>query len=246
MMRSSKLPFRIFVFLVAFSWLGTLATKLTSVDPGPVKPIASILMIASAVWVVMVEIGSWKPLIATALIASSLEICSLFTGVPFGTYEYTHEWVPVIGVGTKLFPLLLPGAWILVVWGCFSWVRQRVDGWAAVGATALLAASIDLPMERAMTEVFRYWKWTPPGPLFGAPILNFFGWALTTFFVVAPFRNVAVTESMNSIRVLSLFCLFVGMCGAVSFLDVSWAMLLLLSILLWPWRTLPSQSPQPS
>lgn len=234
--------FRIYCFLIGFSTLGTLASRTLKLDPGLIAPAASILIIACAVSIIAVELACWRALVATALTASALEICSLYTGFPFGAYEYSDAWFPTVPVGDHRFPLLLPGAWILIVWGGYLWVSRFVSGWKAAVATAALAMAIDLPMERAMTEVFGYWTWTPPGPLFGAPVMNSMGWFLTAFLCAATFRNVEGASDRYSPRVLALFCYFVAASGLIAFWDWAWVLLILIgtALLLMRNRSLPS------
>lgn len=210
--------------------MGTLASKVMDLDPGPIAPAASILIMVGAVALISLEVGSWKPLVWTAIAASALEVCSLKTGWPFGVYEYSDRWIPTVPLGNDRFPLLLPLAWVLVVGGGYLWVRRWLDGIPAVLATALLAMVIDIPMERAMTDVFGYWKWTPPGPLFGAPLMNSFGWFVTALVCALSYRQVAVPESCHAPRVLGLFCLFVSFSGAVAFFDPAWVLLAVLGI----------------
>lgn len=237
-----SLMFRVYCFLIGFSTLGTLASHILKLDPGPIAPAASILIISFAVSIIALELSCWRALVATAVTASTLEICSLYTGFPFGAYEYSDAWFPTVPVGDHRFPLLLPGAWILIVWGGYLWVSRFVSGWKAAVATAALAMAIDLPMERAMTEVFGYWTWTPPGPLFGAPVMNSMGWFLTAFLCAATFRNVEGASDRYSPRVLALFCYFVAASGLIAFWDWAWVLLILIgtALLLMRNRSLPS------
>lgn len=224
-MKARVALFRVYCFLIGFSAVGTLASKVMDLDPGPVAPAASILIMVSAVALIALEVGSWKPVVWTAVAASALEICSLKTGLPFGVYEYSDRWIPTVPLGDDRFPLLLPLAWVMVVGGGYLWIRRFFEGIKAVLATALLAMLIDIPMERAMTDVFGYWKWSPEGPLFGAPLMNSFGWFTTALICAAAYRKVVVPESLYAPRVLGLFCLFVSFSGAVAFWDPAWILL---------------------
>jgi len=224
-MGSVRALFRIYAFLITFSACGTLASKSLDLDPGPVAPMASILIMVVAVAIIALEVRSWTALVWTAVAASALEICSLKTGLPFGVYEYSDRWIPTIPLGNDRFPLLLPLAWTLVVGGGFLWVRRFLEGPKAIFATAALAMVIDIPMERAMTDVFGYWKWTPPGPLFGAPIINSFGWFVTALLCAVAYRRVSLPKESYAPRVLGLFCLFVGFSGVVAFWDPAWVLL---------------------
>jgi len=46
---------------------------------------------------------------------------------------------------------------------------------------AFIMAMGDLIMDPIESTVLSQWVWEPPGPYFGVPIVNFFGWFVTVF-----------------------------------------------------------------
>lgn len=221
--------------VVAFAILGSIATKVLHLDPGRVKPIASILMIALGVACVAIEIGRWKTVLYILLLGAVAEVCSLATGVPFGRYHYTDQWIPTIPLwGAERFPLLLPLAWVMIVGGAASCLSRKLTGWTLVATTALLCALIDAPMERAMIDVFRYWTWESPGPLFGAPIVNSLGWFGVAFLAAIPLKSQTKQDGPQySAQVVALFCGFVGICGWLDHGSPAWPLLMIIGIVMF-------------
>ena len=182
--RADKLPLA-FAFLVAFSLSGSLFSRLTRLDPGPIAPVTSLLTLGVGVAAVFGAYVREVPraylrLIGAFALGATSEIVGLATGFPFGRYVYTGAWWPTLGIpGVGLFPIALPFAWLLMAGASVLGVRGRRLGypWVSCVAGGLLAALVDLLMEPVMTGPLGYWRWLRPGPLpGGAPIANFLGW----------------------------------------------------------------------
>lgn len=97
---------------------------------------------------------------ALILLASSLAIETLgvSTGLPFGHYNYTGRFGPMIGV----VPLTIPLAWYVVVTNAFFLAglatRDRSFGFQ-VALTALLCTVYDFILEPFATGTKQYWIW---------------------------------------------------------------------------------------
>lgn len=226
---------RCFALLVAFAGLGTIASSLLHIDPGPIKPVSAILIVLIGSSVSWIAIRDWMSVLAILAGSATAEILGLFTGFPFGVYEYTNQWIPTVPLGIHRFPLLVPFSWLMVVGGCFAFCQRLSKRWQRVLGAGLLAALIDLPMEKAMTDVFGYWKWQSTGPFFGAPVLNFCGWfgvaALLSWVLDV---RLLVKMGRTPILVLAGFIFFVAWCGIVQESALAWLVLALLgSSLLW-------------
>lgn len=171
---------KLFLGMVAFSVAGSFLSSRTGLDPGPIKPVASLLTIAFGVLALSKSIKLWQ-LLSVVAIGATAELVGLFTGFPFGEYEYTKLWWPTIPLKNQLhFPLLLPFAWFLVAGGSVLAVRQW--GKAALILAPLLATGIDVLMEPVMTRKLGYWYWVEGGPLPGsAPWTNVLGWLGISF-----------------------------------------------------------------
>ena len=168
--------------MVAFSLVGSLFSRLTGFDPGPIAPVTSLLTLGVGVAATFVAYVREVPyayprLIAAFVLGASSEIVGLATGFPFGRYAYTGAWWPTVGVpGVGLFPIALPFAWLLMA-GASALGVSRVGTLTRALLGGLLAAFVDLLMEPVMTGPLGYWRWLRPGPLpGGAPVANFLGW----------------------------------------------------------------------
>lgn len=175
---------RVFLSLVIFSLLGSLFTRLSGLNPGPIAPVTSVLTLACGVVATFrayVGEGAWVRLLFAFVLGAASELIGLATGFPFGRYAYTTEWWPTVALPMGRFPLMLPFAWLLMA-GASLFVAVRLDRvmWRAVILGGLVAAVVDLAMEPVMAGPLGYWRWLEPGPLpGGAPVANFFGWWAT-------------------------------------------------------------------
>lgn len=186
-MRRLSLWSRVFLGLAVFSLLGSLLTRLTGLEPGLVRPIASAAMLLSgvlALWSILAKTNCVKDSVAAVvlvvLLGFTAEVVGLYTSLPFGRYAYTDQWAPTVLLpGDQRFPLLLPLAWFLVAGG--SMLAMPKLGWIEVPLAAILATLIDLVMEPVMTGPLGYWKWVDRGPLpGGVPWMNSLGWLCTS------------------------------------------------------------------
>ena len=229
---------KLFIASVIFSCFGVGAQKFLKADPGPIAPIMSAVIILSGAGSLAISMRSWRAVSWVLLVGAVAELVGLFTGFPFGRYEYTDRWVPTVPLGMgHRFPLLLPLAWLMMVVGSFLFVRRRWNGWKLVFGTAGLAAAIDVPMERAMTDVLGYWQWIPPGPLYGAPILNSVGWFTVGGLAAFGLRDLKPTEGKAGL-ILPVFSGFVAWNGLVRGFDLAWVVLLAFTV----WLGLPRKS----
>lgn len=183
---------RAFLGLVAFSLAGSLLSRLTGLDPGPIAPAASLLTLACGVaatfatYVRSAPFAPWR-LIAAFTLGAGAELVGIATGFPFGRYAYTHAWWPTVQLPFGPFPLCVPFAWLLMAGAsCLSFEGRglqpasvpRALAWS--GVTGLVTAGVDLAMEPVMAGPLHYWRWLDHGRLpGGAPIANSLGWWAT-------------------------------------------------------------------
>ncbi|MGZ4862634.1 MAG: carotenoid biosynthesis protein [Halobacteriota archaeon] len=125
--------------------------------------------------------------VITWVISLFFEALSIQTGFPFGSYHYT---VPS-PVYIFQVPIIIIFAYFGV--GYFSWTlshvlagrySKRLAGkWIIVVPfiAAFLMVMWDLGMDPISSMVQSLWVWHTPGPYFGVPISNFFGWFLVVF-----------------------------------------------------------------
>lgn len=98
--------------------------------------------------------------------------------VAFGAYTYPAEayLFDVLGV-----PLAIAFGWSAVIYAGTTTARSYgVPLRSLPGFVALYALHIDLSMDAIAIRV-PFWTWTPPGPWFGVPLGNFFGWFAVAF-----------------------------------------------------------------
>jgi len=128
-----------------------------------------------------------------AFIAGALQSLGALTAIPFGPYVYTEQF------GQQLFyplPWAVPLVWITVIFASRGvarltlrpWRKTSTYGFRLIGLTTALVVLLDLGLEPFATRVKHYWFWNPTKLKFdwyGAPGVNFFGWAVTTLLIVA-------------------------------------------------------------
>lgn len=125
--------------------------------------------------------GRWIGAFA-ALYAISLgsELLGTTAGIPFGPYAYTQA------LGPRWFghvPLLIPLSWFFMTVPSYALARILLPighrAWERVLLASFILLSWDLSLDPAMSHATRYWEWGAPGPYYGMPLLNLFGWYVT-------------------------------------------------------------------
>lgn len=128
-----------------------------------------------------------------ALAGGGVSILDIKTGIPFGAFLFSHE------IGAKMFDLLpwiFPLLWPVAVLNSRGvarlvlrpWRKTKTYGFRLIGLSAVLTALFDLAFEPFASRVKHYWFWEPTAlPLTwqGAPLVNFFSWAVVTVLILA-------------------------------------------------------------
>ena len=219
---------QVFIGLTLFGLVGSAISTFFKLDPGFIAPITTVLIILLGATIVALGIRNGAAVAALLVVCGGAEVVGVLTGFPFGKYEYTDRWWPTVPLGEHhRYPLLIPFAWLLIVGSCYGIMRSRFTKWSSVFLCAVMATLIDMPMERAMTVVFGYWKWEPVGPIFGAPIQNSIGWFVVSFLAatILAVRDLEIIAK-PSWKVLVTFCCFVALTGEISRSDVAWLALM--------------------
>ncbi len=201
-----------YIALVAFSLLGSLASSAFKLDPGWIKPVAGLLTLGFGVIALLEPIlrqlggrETANAVLPVLLVGIGSEICGLYTGLPFGRYQYTSEWWPVVSLpGNQVFPLQLPFAWFMIATAAYLLFVVQLSRPLAIVAASLTATLVDLPMEWVMVRFLGYWTWTDPSwPIgdvgFGVPWMNSVGWLVTTGIAVVLLDRHGVHQ-VNGVR----------------------------------------------
>lgn len=157
--------------------------------PALLTPLTTLVTFAFAVLHAGASLG-WRRgiglLLIVALTGLAFESIGVASGAVYGPYHYTAQLGPKF---LNLVPYLIPVAWFMMVYPSFRIANDLADRWAAPGIwhdllTAALGAVVmtawDLAMDPMMVAA-GHWVWEKPGPYFGVPLQNFWGWWLTTF-----------------------------------------------------------------
>jgi putative membrane protein len=111
-----------------------------------------------------------------------IEFVGSRTGFPFGDYHYTDVLRPQIGH----VPVIIPLAWLMMLPPAWAVATRIVGTEAAVWLHALVAglafAAWDLFLDPQMVK-WDFWRWNRTGRYFGIPLINFFGWFVSAFFI---------------------------------------------------------------
>jgi len=133
----------------------------------------------------------------SAVVSWLFEQAGVSTGAVYGPYHYTDVLGPKLGD----VPLLIPGAWFMMIYPGYVIAGLLVDGrpygtrgsWANVVWLAAVGAAVmtawDVVVDPILSgPAFRAWIWEQGGPYFGVPLRNYAGWLVTTFVVYLLYR----------------------------------------------------------
>lgn len=147
--------------------------------------------------------STWRYRLALAcagLLGFLAEISGVWTGFPFGRYEYTQAFAPLL----FRVPLVMVCAWAVLAGYLDALLRPVVPrplGLAIAGALGLTA--IDLVLDPVAAGPMNLWKWETAGYYYGIPLTNFAGWfgvGLAVFGVLlATGRREPVSPKLRSI-----------------------------------------------
>lgn len=119
------------------------------------------------------------------IVALAVETLGVRTGFPFGAYNYTDRFGPMLG----LVPFAIPLAWHVVVTNALFLARRLAPSTPrTVEAllTGLICTAYDFVLEPFATVAKHYWTWTPGR----VPFQNYVAWfvisALLAWFFAPP------------------------------------------------------------
>jgi uncharacterized membrane protein len=160
-------------------------------------------------------------IILSVTIGNFLENLSIFSGFPFGHYNFTD----VMGHKILEVPILLGLAYIGM--GYISWTVARIilgdAGETLKGSrlvtrplvAAFLMVAWDLSQEAVWANLVGAWRWHDGGAYFGVPLTNFFGWFITVYLIYQSFALIVRTGGPKADTGFWMIpVLFYGVCAA--------------------------------
>jgi uncharacterized membrane protein len=154
-----------------------------------------------------------------ALLGGAAHAFGAVAKIPFGPLVFGPE------TGLQLFKILpwaMPLLWIVAILNSRGvarlilrpWRKTHTYGYRVVGLAATLTALFAFALDPFASHVKHYWLWMPtkfPVTWQGAPLVNFFGWAFVSLFILAFVTPVLIKK--NPVRHpadFHPFCIWLG------------------------------------
>lgn len=135
------------------------------------------------------------------IIALLIEEIGLHTGIPFGHYYYTS----ILGPALYGVPYAIPFLWSSLLY--FSMIAANNNYLKG----ALLMMFLDLSFDPRFS--MHLWHWITPGIYFGVPVINFFGWFISSLIILYLIKYILKLKkvySFNGIIFYFLLGIFQG------------------------------------
>lgn len=115
-----------------------------------------------------------------------IEAIGVYTGFPFGNYQYTNRLQPqILGV-----PILIPFAWLMMLppsWAVACRITHGKYGIRFSVISAMAFTAWDFFLDPQMVS-WGLWRWETHGLYFGIPLSNFFGWFISALLITVIVR----------------------------------------------------------
>ncbi|HOD51010.1 MAG TPA: carotenoid biosynthesis protein [Candidatus Hydrogenedentes bacterium] len=188
----------------AVLWAGGMVSYVVSGQPEEhMRWAGPLFMMLAAVLVLICSTKRYQmALVIGGLAGFAAEILGVWTGFPFGEYQYTQAFAPLLlGV-----PLVMVCAWAVLAGYLDVLLRPFIRHpmvLALAGAAGLTA--IDLVLDPVAAGPMRLWQWGHAGLYYGIPISNFAGWFGTGFVVSGVLSAVGRREKVSpALRIIGL------------------------------------------
>jgi uncharacterized membrane protein len=190
----------LFTALLAAAFALVLAVNGLTLDlPGKTGwPEALLLLLAMTGTIIALaqQLPLQNVLLATfviALMGGAVHTLGVMMGIPFGPFLFGAEAGPQL---FKTLPWAMPLIWVVAILNSRGvarlilrpWRKVRSYGFWLIGLTALLTVWFALALDPFAARVKHYWLWLPtkfPVTWQGAPLVNFFGWAVVPLLILA-------------------------------------------------------------
>jgi uncharacterized membrane protein len=183
-MKQSKTLFKILLAAYAFFWVGGIGAYLIFGQPPEhvawTAPVFLFFAGVLSLW--MADRGNRLPLVGAGVLGFAFEVMGVYTGFPFGGYEYTDALAPRV----LTVPLAMIPAWIVLI----GYVRamlaaHTINRWAIAAVGAAWMTAIDLVLDPVAAGPMGLWVWDNAGAYYGIPASNFAGWFITSLLILA-------------------------------------------------------------
>lgn len=124
-----------------------------------------------------------------------MEWLGITYGIPFGKYEYTDL------LGLKILdkvPFLIPISWFFMgIASYFMAIKfqnvmklnnKYINGFFNILFASIFLTAWDFTLDPAMSNLTPFWVWESQGSYFGTPVVNFWGWLLTSAVIMTGFE----------------------------------------------------------
>lgn len=139
--------------------------------------------------------------VISALIGYLMELLSIHTGYPFGSYTYTNALGPEIGP----IPIFIP-----LLWSSLSFFSMEAFGPLWMPLSMLF---LDLSFDPRFSGVL--WIWSVPTQYYGDPISNFIGWFVTSAIISMAVALIIKFKGYGSLKAILFYLLF-GLDSSIS------------------------------
>ncbi len=187
---------------IAYIYLGQIP-QLKQMDEFSTLFVSVLLLLVYAIASAAI-LGSGRSIVffaVSALIGSLMELISIHTGYPFGSYSYTDALGPKLGPIPVFIPLL---------WSSLSFFSMEAFGpfWMPLAMVFL-----DLSFDPRFSGVL--WIWSVPTQYYGDPISNFLGWFVTSAIISVVVVFLIKFKGFGSLRAILFYLLF-GLNNSIS------------------------------
>jgi putative membrane protein len=157
----------------------------------------------------------------TLAVSLLFEMLGVATGWIYGPYHYAVNRLGPLLLG--LVPYLIPLTWFMMLYPSYVIAERRTPlyrggkhRWLAVAALGGLAmAAWDLALDPLM--VMRgNWVWEKAGGYYGVPWLNYLGWWLTAFVILALYQGIRGKPAQNAVSGVIYFDRLAVLCYLIT------------------------------
>ena len=150
------------------------------------------------------------PMVLVYALSLGSEMAGTNYGFPFGNYSYSHL------MGYKLaghVPMVIPMSWFMIAVPSYALAHHTFPTPRHWGRRLLLGAFFitlwDVSLDPAMAYpgmgfITTYWKWEPAGAFYTMPLINWFGWYVTSLVIIGAMMLLRVERWISQLSIVWL------------------------------------------